>query len=1119
MGTGRFRRPLGIKPWFMERPVATLGALSGIGLILGVEMFRATFLDLPTPGLVVRQGWNQETLLALLLWIYALGLVWAASTAWGFTRPQGEVDGLWEALPNRFRAPARVARRLFDVVVLRPTGRLSPFIRRSLGLLTLTAGAALFPIVRWASSDVLTEVVSWGLSDKTLEMIEVSLSMVEGWGIALGLLGLWLLTARFDSQGTPTNTALALARSLAIVVVSAVFGTLLWFFVDASWNRMTWRGFTMWAVVHIGLVSLAAGRAADGVGQTLRQRFLIAGCMLAGLAVVVALPVPVGYNALNQTTSSSTSASREEARFKFVSEAHSERDGDGQQADGDGTPSYSEWQQTRAEAWFEAVQARIGHHSDEPVIFVAAAGGGSRSALYATLVLEALERTPTHGDFGDWSKPEEATVEGDDAPSRSLADRLVFISSVSGGSVANAQYTFDSGSGELSRARNTLPGELRYHLLAEIKAECGRQWSRCADEAGISTLSCLDGGNRSQSLWQCVATGTIEGPSPHLGQGPQCTRFVRLCASPDSSLPGANEGFDPHAFMVDIDEVPENEGLRWPVDSKRFDELATDFTAPLLRGVVYPGIERGESMSAFWSSEFSWQEKWRAHPERARAVMLINIANVKTGAGVVAGFPDLPPGLLRKRISPGAHTGTAWLQAASGARALADIHAHLEVDVEEAVRMSANFPYGFDLPRLGLGRDLSTRDIVVDGGVLDNTGISTFAILMERLDLLANPLLTDEVPPPLRKGAQALLDNLAERGVVLLEVDSGGKPLEPSQVEKTLANLFLPLHSLSTAAFVRASEATRQDVRRMEDILASRMKNKLGAQILTRGAAGSRMRHVRYVLDTEGLMTAWGLTPRQKGHVMARFLAEDVAQREVLRDAYEDLEGRNRLYDVLTASLNSDPALTKLVAELAEEERELTALRQLENESAAEQRATGRSSEPSPPTGDDGGPTEPASKPSPGDVPAAEGWASLGFHLPSHVDTARASLAANTEAEAPPEEEPEARTAPLVLLDSTGCTEAAPSPGPSPWLVTHVRFDRSRPPCKLLGRDITLTDPLVLREDQPEPTGRLAMPVHLLTSGTRIRVEEVGLWPESGYVFARVVEMSGDVDNSPSSSE
>lgn len=44
------------------------------------------------------------------------------------------------------------------------------------------------------------------------------------------------------------------------------------------------------------------------------------------------------------------------------------------------------------------------------------------------------------------------------------------------------------------------------------------------------------------------------------------------------------------------------------------------------------------------------------------------------------------------------------------------------------------------------------------------------------------------------------------------------------------------------------------------------------------------------------------------------------------------------------------------------------------------------------------------------------------------------------------------------------------------------------------------------------------MPVHLLTSGTRIRVEEVGLWPDSGYVFARVVEWPGDMDNAPSSS-
>ena len=78
--------------------------------------------------------------------------------------------------------------------------------------------------------------------------------------------------------------------------------------------------------------------------------------------------------------------------------------------------------------------------------------------------------------------------------------------------------------------------------------------------------------------------------------------------------------------------------------------------------------------------------------------------------------------------------------------------------------MSANFPWGFDLPELGRS---DAEVLTIDGGVLDNTGIDTYKILLDRLELIADPNTLAKYPAELQRRAKDLLAELARRGIVI----------------------------------------------------------------------------------------------------------------------------------------------------------------------------------------------------------------------------------------------------------------------------------------------------------------------------------------------------------------
>lgn len=779
---GRAHAWIELHPWF------TLSVVVSALLTFGVGPIRAILFDLPASTVWLRA--DRDSLLALGLWVWVILLAvgWIFALRIAIADPASHEDR--QGLIGRLRdIPYRIAEQL-ERFVFGPVSRLSGRVRRVGGAATIAAGSL------------------WWLGIAKTEMFAMMGPLTAGWGIGAMLAGGWLMLSAFtpEPELSPPGRARATmvaGRSLVMALFSTSVGHLMWYLAASPDTALTWRLFTFWAISHSTLTIVLGAQVVDALGRNLVERLVLG--VPAVLLVVgsLAIDVPIGHV---EAAPDEPTPSRAQGWAPVDSDPATALD----------------------LAWFDAVEARLARiPEDEPILFVAAAGGGSRSALYATLVLESLERTPTHGDYGDWTEAEE---------DRSLADRVLFISSVSGGSVAAAHFAYglEASTDELRAPTNTIPKELRLHFLAELEKLCGSIETSCEAEQAV-----FEDGDRA------------------------CRVDARLCREPDPAHPETTAGFDRKLYADNAMKPP------WPVGSARFDDLATDFNAPMLRGLVGPAIERGESMSQFWRRRFGWNERYAAAQAGDQPVLLVNITDALRGTRIVASFPRMPRGLLGVRSDPHVY-----------ALALPDLHPQLHVQLEEAVRMSANFPWGFDVPLLGLGPQ-EGRIRAIDGGVLDNTGIDTFAVLLERLEYFTHVSQTGADESELARRAAALIDTLARRGVIVLEIDSGAKPEEPSVLAESLANATVPVQSLSVASAVRSSAATRDHVTRMSAVLDRRHD-----QILTddesTGAgvrpperlAGTRLVHVKYVLDTERIMTAWALTPTQKGQLLARFLAE-----------------------------------------------------------------------------------------------------------------------------------------------------------------------------------------------------------------------------------------------------
>jgi hypothetical protein len=504
-------------------------------------------------------------------------------------------------------------------------------------------------------------------------------------GFHLGMTGAWFLPPvqrlfawllrRWHSldrgstaaNGSDTAAMTVLGRAITIVLLTNIAGEALWWVQKSLGHGLAFRVYSSWAIVQVMFVFFLGVRAVDALAR-LRMPWVRTTCV--GGLIVGTILFPGGETVGRRVGAAQTALA---------------------------APTKA------AHPWFDAVFERLDTiPSDHPVIVVAASGGGSRAAIFAALVYEKLHSLPATTDLTDSTK----------SMRRSLAQDVLLVSSVSGGSLASAYFMSPPTTKASDRPHSTVQG------------------------------------SKSEST-------------------------------------------------ADSDALD-------PVGSAFVNDMATDFMAPLLRGVLNVLQGRGASVSHFWGDLYGWNEvQDNAARRHAGPITLFNATSIYSGQRVTVGFPALEQGLLGQAL------------------ALADVDAGTSLTLAEAVRVSANFPYGFDYAVLDVeprpSRETQDQQ-VIDGGVVDNTGLDTLAMLFSRLvEVSAAP--SNERDKALSEPARQLLQRLRDHGVIVLEIDAGARPGRPSWLAERLPSLTKPLQAMEQASHLNASVIRERNLERIRQQL------------------------------------------------------------------------------------------------------------------------------------------------------------------------------------------------------------------------------------------------------------------------------------------------------------
>ncbi len=272
--------------------------------------------------------------------------------------------------------------------------------------------------------------------------------------------------------------------------------------------------------------------------------------------------------------------------------------------------------------------------------------------------------------------------------------------------------------------------------------------------------------------------------------------------------------------------------------------MGTDFMAAVLRAVVEPDISRGEALTRLWTTRFGLADLDNA-PGSAPGgpLVLYNSTEVDSGSRYVIGLPRLPHGLFGDAVG-----------------AMDDEQGKEWVTGGQAARLSANFPWGFDVVHVPGGSPADAVDLL-DGGIVDNTGIDTLAELFGRLSLTAGEGSSGSPDAePQAALAQQLLDVLRTRGVLLVEIDAGARPADSAS--GLLPGFTRPLQALSAAGSNNANAARDENVDRIR-------------RVLDVPEMPGRFLHLAWICNRiDNVQTAWSLGTRDEAVTTLQFLAE-----------------------------------------------------------------------------------------------------------------------------------------------------------------------------------------------------------------------------------------------------
>ncbi|MGE3406195.1 MAG: patatin-like phospholipase family protein [Pirellulales bacterium] len=609
---------------------------------------------------------------------------------------------------------------------------------------------------------------------------------------------------------------------LVAVSLSNILGEVVWSLAFNHPSLVSFRPYTMWIICHILFEVCALARIVD-VWQS-ESNLPIRGVVLASLFIA-----PLALRSTTVLNVTDPLAMEEE-----VAVAAPPADPNG---------------------WYQSLLDRLDAvpgDQDCPYIFVAASGGGSRAALFTSLVYEHLSHVRIDGNEPD--------------------KHVAMISSVSGGSLASAHYVQNSGVGpELEQPTGFTQTEIEDWIDEEL---------RLFHQADSSLYN----------------------------------EYHRAFDKEDLSRYLANAFVVPDAATEAAGTYALSDNANWILRQTSVNDMCSDFMAPLLRGALHPGLERGEACDQFWRTKLGLTRTIDEDGRGDRPLLLCNVTEVAKGSRLVIGFPSLPAGF---------YSGNQRRY-----RGLLDLGlpmAQSQMPLSTAVRLSANFPWCFELGVVQVLRGESDAEMVaaIDGAVCDNTGIDTLRYTLASIVAKADET-TDENHP-----ARQIVSRLRKRGLIILEIDSGAKPQPPGAVERLFSASIGPVLALKNAAYCNSQFASAEHLAAIEAMLpsdATEIAKRYAWRLQGRGTSSdspqsspkvgvlSCVQHVKVQCNhEENVMTAWALGPRDKAKIFVKFSIDAQALSDNLAQC---IEQQRHVNEWLSFEIPRSVARTSDAAEL-----------------------------------------------------------------------------------------------------------------------------------------------------------------------------------------------------------
>jgi hypothetical protein len=647
----------------------------------------------------------------------------------------------------------------------------------------------------------------------------------------------------------------AMGRILAWLLLSFAFGEAIWalaYFPWANW-LISYRLYAVWGVLRLVVLIVLVASLFDTLDEETAPPWRIFG-LICVVLVALAFRVP----------------NPESLRKPALP--------DGKPAD---PADWARHLKARIDA-IPKIKDENGKERKGPVVLVAASGGGSRAAIFAGLVLEALSRET----FCEISKTK-------------WGDHIVLVSGVSGGSLGSARYISGLGGQKDAKLLEALKESIPLELASRMTKMAGEFLVQQQEELNETKKAYKNPDDRKRE--------ELKRKEQTVKAAELTQRFCewRLACELD---PESEKAKNPSA---DAKEKAQLRDMEWVVRSPIMDSLCTDFMAPVLRGALTPLESRGQALRRFWSGGFGWGKNLDRTGYAAEGgkpsfdphnypLAIYNSSDVRRGVRIAVGFPPLPADFLG--AGAGAATATDDWRPRYPPACLADLDNERAIYLTDAVALSANFPFGFnaitfdrrsgeDRENLRRGEDLAVK--ILDGGIVDNTGIDTLFLVLEAIR--AEALSTRAGPDPALY--REIWEEFLDRRVYLVEIDSGAKPEKPGPATRFVSVLLDPLGSMNNASFTNAArdkhhffDALGKRLSRPVDLSAALQKlskdaaklppaeMELFRELSDRQTTGvRRFNWVRFDanhFEGENVQTAWSLAPRHKALLLARFLNE-----------------------------------------------------------------------------------------------------------------------------------------------------------------------------------------------------------------------------------------------------